>query len=166
MAAYSVSQNIDTCTLKYMQATFVAQRAHIILLLHSVVVSIVMIIDFSTFVWLHIVASELDFLCSANEPSQECGLVVFDTYMNNRAALLATIIGLHALLTVSVCACMYYMMQAYNRCTNGHNHRPACFPHCRCLYMHVLHDARMHTHELLHDACIHTCMIPRMHTRR
>jgi hypothetical protein len=91
----------------------VAQRAHIILLVYSVFVSIVMTIDFTAFTWLHVVASELDFLCSSSFLSQDCGVLDFDGYMGDRVALLATIIGLHAFLTVRV-NCIAFKSQEHD----------------------------------------------------
>jgi hypothetical protein len=59
-----------------------------------------MAIDFGAFTWLHVVASELDFLCFSSRPAENCGVLAFDGYAGDRVALLATTIGLHAFLTV------------------------------------------------------------------
>ncbi len=91
--------NTDTFAL---QLSFADRRAPIILFMHSMLVSILMVIDFSAFVWLHVVASELDFLCSSVPSSEQCGALVLDGYIPGRVALLGTTIGLHSSLIVSV----------------------------------------------------------------
>ena len=83
------------------QPTFVARRAHIILFLLSLFVSMVMAIDIAAFLWLQVVSSELDFLCYATPSAEQCGALTLDGYMNERVALLAAIMVLHASLIVS-----------------------------------------------------------------
>jgi hypothetical protein len=84
-----------------LQPTFAARRAHLVLFLHSLLVFIVMCIDFAAFVWLHVVVSEMDFLCHTSPSPDQCSVLVFDGYVDGRVVLLATIIALHTSLIVS-----------------------------------------------------------------